>query len=162
MIDCLGIICSICLNIARLSIASFNTVSHFTVQSIAKVVDAWLPIVISAMSASAAAVGLLFNGFGQYYGRLISYGIAREAMFCREADSEVSAEFVISSRPRQEDRRAKPDFRTYVDLFLKYWERWDILTMVGTEPYNPPSKDKEVTRKAICERFKKKNRTKGN
>lgn len=28
-----------------------------------------------------------------------------------------------------------------------------ILKLVGTEPYNPPSKDKEVTRRIIAERY---------
>lgn len=48
------------------------------------------------------------------------------------------------------------DFRTYVDLFLKFWRMYDLLTLVGTEPRNPPSKDKEVVRKAIAEHYKRK------
>lgn len=31
--------------------------------------------------------------------------------------------------------------------------RRELLAVVGTEPYNPPSKDKEVTRRIVAERY---------
>jgi len=83
--------------------------------------------------------------------------LQREIVKTRRYLSSLEARFQkvrarLYGRTSEEQRLAEVEreFRAkYPDLPV----RRELLALVGTEPYNPPSKDKEVTRQIVAERY---------
>lgn len=83
--------------------------------------------------------------------------LQREILKARRHLSSLEARFQrlrtkVYGKP-QEDKRLMEIEKEFKTKYPNLPVRREVLALVGTEPYNPPSEDKEITRYIVAERY---------